>query len=67
MNAGYFSHPTAKAMGQIVMWFTPFNDELERTAVKAIIQKLMSWNYSWVGYFVIMTIVKDDLIESYGT
>ena len=41
MNAGHFSQPTAKAMGQIVMWFTPFNKELERTPVKAIIQKLM--------------------------
>ena len=39
-NAGHFSHPTAKATGQIVMWFTPFNDELECTPVKAIIQKL---------------------------
>ena len=24
-NAGHFSQPTAKAMGQIVMWFTSFN------------------------------------------
>ncbi|SVD05351.1 uncharacterized protein METZ01_LOCUS358205, partial [marine metagenome] len=30
LNAGHFSHPTAMAMGQIVMWFTPFNKELER-------------------------------------
>jgi len=36
-------------MGQIIMWFTPFNKELERTADKAIIQKLMSWDYSSVG------------------
>jgi hypothetical protein len=39
-NAGHFPHPTAMAMGQIVMWFTPFNKELERTPVKAIIQEL---------------------------
>ena len=41
-NMGHFSHPTAKAMGQIVMWFTPLNDELERTPVKAIIDELLS-------------------------
>ena len=30
------------AMGQIVMCFTPLNDELERTPVKAIIDELLS-------------------------
>jgi hypothetical protein len=39
-NAGHFSHPTAMAMGQIAMWFTSFNDELERTPVKIIIQEM---------------------------
>jgi hypothetical protein len=42
LNAGHFSQPTAKAMGQIVMWFTPFNKELERTPVKDIIQALVA-------------------------
>jgi len=43
MKMTRFSHPTARAMGQIVMWFTPFNKELERTPVKIIIQGLMGW------------------------
>ena len=41
LNAGHFSQPTTKAMGQIVMWFTPLNNELERRPVEVIIQELM--------------------------
>jgi len=37
------------AMGQIVMWFTPFNKELERTPVKAIIQELMNLYFETLG------------------
>jgi len=38
-------------MGQIIMWLTPFNKELERTPVKIIIQELqlLGGIGAWMG------------------
>ena len=56
-NAGHFSQPTAKAMGQIVMWFTPLDNGFE--SQRNFAHPVLKWAY-WFNNLIFFSIFRDD-------